>query len=250
MTTKRRTKVPPVAIDEETFVFEEVDPRIQYPSYVSFDEFVDVERLRSLDGYIVERIRRHIAEQKDDEKFYTGPYRISDSFPAMPGSRMIYLSTSDRPDSYFDLDQTELWRPGEAAKEFELLMDLIDTFPFKAKGRMLIMYDDSPNEVPAHRDHVETEILHDFIWFRTNMAKPLYMLNYSTGERQYVDGYTAWFDTVNQFHGIDGVDGLSFSIRIDGKFTDVFNARISRPPINAASTPSFWASTRQQEASR
>jgi hypothetical protein len=125
-------------------------------------------------------------------------------------------------------------------------MDLIATFPFKATGRMLIMYDDSPNEVPAHRDHVEEGVLHDFIWFRTNLNKPLYMLNYQTGERLYVEGYTAWFDTVNQFHGIDAVDGLSFSIRVDGVFTDEFRARIPRPKLNAASTPSLWACAEKQ----
>ena len=44
----------------------EVDARISYPSYKSFDEFIDVERLRSLDGYLTERIKRHIKTQKED----------------------------------------------------------------------------------------------------------------------------------------------------------------------------------------
>jgi hypothetical protein len=246
MTIKQRSKTPPTAIDEETFLFADVDPMIMYPSYMSFDEFVDVDRIRSLDGYLKQRIRRHIVEHRDDQTFYTGPYRLTDDALDRPGSRMIYLSASERPDSYFDLDRTELWAPSDAANEFALLMDLIATFPFKATGRMLIMYDDTPNEVPAHRDHVEADVLHDFIWFRTNLNKPLYMLNYQTGVRQYVDGYSVWFDTVNQFHGIDAVDGLSFSVRVDGIFTDEFTARIPRPSFNAASTPSFWASVEAQ----
>src|ERR1043165_9788770 len=72
---------------------EEVDPRISYPCYKSLDEFIDVERLKSLDGYLTERILRHIRAQ-NDLRFYTGPYRLNDNAPDRPGSRMIYLAQS------------------------------------------------------------------------------------------------------------------------------------------------------------
>jgi hypothetical protein len=219
---------------------ESVDPRITYPCYKSFDEFIDVQRLKSLDGYISERIERHMRAQ-DDIRFYTGPYRLNDKAPDRPGSRMIYLAQSTRPDSYFDLDKTELWQPTEAASEFALLMDFITGLPFKSTGRMLIMYDNANRPVPAHRDHVETELCHDFIWFRTNLRKPFYMLNHHTGEKKYVESYSAWFDSVNQFHGSDASEGLSFSIRVDGHFTDEFKKRIPIPEYNLASTPALWA---------
>jgi hypothetical protein len=221
-----------------------IDPAIRYPSYKSFDEFIDVERLRSLDSYIRERIRRRILEN-DDPKFYTGPYTVREENAGRPGSRMIYLAESSMPDSYFDLDKTDLWHRTEAASEFTLLMDFIETLPFKATGRMLIMYDDMPREVPAHRDHTETEVLHDFVWFRTNLSKPFYMLNVQTSESKTVEGYSAWFDTVNQFHGSSAIDSLAFSVRVDGIFADEFRKQIPRPPYNAASTPSYWASIEQ-----
>ena len=217
-----------------------IDPLIKYPSYKSFDEFIDVERLRSLDGYITQRIKRRLQANKD-YRFYTGPYKLDNSFPDLPGSRMIYLAYSERPDSYFDLDKTELWHRSEAAQEYSLLMDFIETLPFQATGRMMIMYDDVARPIPPHRDHIETEICHEFLWFRTNLKKPFYLLNHHTGEKQYVDTYTAWFDSVNQFHGTNPVDGLSFSIRVDGRFTDEFRARIPKPQYNLASTPSYWA---------
>ncbi|HEY6190288.1 MAG TPA: hypothetical protein VIW80_21730 [Pyrinomonadaceae bacterium] len=219
-----------------------VDPRITYPCYKSFDEFIDVQALKSLDEYITERIREHIRTQSDLQ-FYTGPYRLKDSAPDRPGSRMIYLSQSRNPDSYFDLDKTELWEPTPATGEFARLMDFIATMPFKATGRMLIMYDDVCRPVSAHRDHTETELCHDFIWFRTNLKKPFYMLNHKTNERLYVSSHSAWFDSVNQFHGSDPCDGLSFSIRVDGIFTDKFRKRIPVPDYNLASTPALWACT-------
>lgn len=218
------------------------DPRIEYPCYKSFDEFIDVDRLKALDDYVAERVRRHIASN-NDIRFYTGPYRLNESSPDRPGSRMIYLSQSSVPDSYFNLDRTELWRRSPAAEEFAELMKFIETLPFKAHGRMLIMYDDAGREVPAHRDHEETEVCHEFIWFRTNLDKPFYMLNQHTGERLYVNSHSAWFDTVNQYHGSDPREGLSFSIRVDGIFTDEFRQRIPRPTHNLASTPALWACT-------
>ena len=218
-----------------------IDSRIIYPSYKSFDEFIDVKRLRSLDGYITQRIRRHLQTQ-NDLKFYTGPYRLETNAPERPGTRMIYLSYSELPDSYFDLDKTELWHPTVYANEFALLMDFIGSLPFRTTGRMLIMYDDQARDVPAHRDHLETEICHEFLWFRPNLKKPFYMLDQKTGERKYVEGHSAWFDSVNQFHGGEGYDGLSYSIRVDGKFTDDFSAKIPKPKVNLASTPSYWES--------
>lgn len=218
----------------------DVDSCIVYPSYKSFDEFLDIERLRALDGYLTQKIKLHV-QWENDLRFYTGPYRLEKTSPARPGSRMIYLACSELPDSYFDLDRTELWHPSAQAEEFALLMDFIRTLPFQATGRMIIMYDDLPRQIPAHRDHIETEICHEFVWFRTNQKKPFYMLNHLTGKKQYVEGYSAWFDSVNQFHGADACEGLSFSIRVDGKFTEEFRARIPKPKINAASTPSLWA---------
>ncbi len=217
-----------------------VDPRIHYPCYKSIDEFIDVRRLQSLDGYVTERVERHL-RLRQDTPFYTGPYRLEESAPDRPGSRMIYLAQSSRPDSYFDLDKPELWSRTDEADEFADLMDFIATLPFRATGRILVMYDDMPRAGPAHRDHVETEVCHDFIWFRTNLRKPFYMLDHLNGEKQYVTSYSAWFDTVNQFHGTDACPGISFSIRVDGLFTDEFRKVIPVPERNLASTPALWA---------
>ena len=95
-----------------------VDPRVKYPSFKSFDEFIDVERLRSLDGYIRQRIKRHIVEN-NDLKFYTGPYTLKEDVAGRPGWRMIYLAQSELPDSYFDLDRTELWHPRLPARSWQ-----------------------------------------------------------------------------------------------------------------------------------
>ncbi|HVG35284.1 MAG TPA: hypothetical protein VM911_19610 [Pyrinomonadaceae bacterium] len=218
-----------------------VDPRITYPCYKSFDPFIDVERLKSLDGYISERIKRHIAARQDD--YFLNAHRLDASSPHQPGVREIWLTRTKQgvPYNYLDLDKAELWWPTEAATEFSLLMDFIATLPFKTTGRMLIIYDNERTQVPAHRDHLSPEVCNDFIWLRTSLNKPLYLLNHRTRAKLYVASYSAWFDTVNQFHGSDAREGLSFSIRVDGRFTDDFRKRIPTPAYNLASTPALWA---------
>jgi hypothetical protein len=225
-----------------------IDSHITYPCYKSFDEFIDVERLRSLDAYIVERINDHIKAEKDD--FFLNMHRLDDAMPYQPGVREIWLSRTKpgTPYNYLDLDRAELWHPTEAAEEFSELMDFIKTLPFKSTGRILVIYDDGGKAVPAHRDHLETEICNEFVWFRTNLRKPFYVLNHRTNEKKYVESYSAWFDAVNQFHGSDAVSELSFSIRVDGIFTDEFRKKIPQPASNLASTPALWACTEGRTA--
>jgi hypothetical protein len=218
-----------------------VDARVTYPCYKSFDEFIDVARLKSLDGYVAERIRRHAARRKED--YFLNLHRLDASEPETPGSREVWLTRTRAgvPYNYLDLDKPELWAPTPEAEEFSELMEFVGTLPFEATGRILVIYDDAGTEVPAHRDHLDTDLCHEFVWFRTSLRKPFYVLNHETGEKLYVRSYSAWFDTVNQFHGADACEGLAFSVRVDGRFDEEFRKLIPRPAVNPASAPALWA---------
>ena len=222
-------------------------PRPLYPSYMNLDPFIDVGRLRALDAFLTERIEERLA-RASDRAFYTGPFLLKAEAPTRPGTRMIYLSQPRGADDYYGLDRPEEWEPSSEVEEFAPLMDFIKTLPFAATARMLIIYDDLGRAVSAHRDHNSTDLCHEFIWFRTNMNKPFYMLDPDTGEREYVRSHAAWFDSVNQFHGADAADGLSFSIRVDGVFSDAFRALIPFPAENRAAAPSLWAAETSQRA--
>jgi hypothetical protein len=213
-----------------------------YPSYKSLDAFIDVEALRALDGMIRERIEAHILAEKDD--FFLNQHRLDQTSPYQPGVREIWLSRTlpGTPYDYLDLDKPQLWQRTAQAEEFAPLMTFIETLPFKALGRILIIYDNGGNEVPAHRDHLDSETCHEFVWLRTNFSKSLYMLNPESGEKLQIESYSAWFDTVNQYHGADASHGLSFSIRVDGIFSDEFRSRIPFPPTNRSAAPAIWAS--------
>ncbi|NIR50924.1 hypothetical protein GWO43_20085 [candidate division KSB1 bacterium] len=228
-------------LNRRRFEKAQVDPRITYPCYKSLDEYIDVERLKSLDGYLKKKVERHLKAGKCPE-FHTGFQKLKLLSRTKPGSKLIPLTVSKQPYNYLDLDKPELWEPSEYASDFADLMDFIDTLPFKATARIMIMADDKGRAVSAHRDHTLTDVTHEFIWFRTNLDKPFYMQNRETKEKVYVDSYSAWFDTVNQFHGGDRTGTLAISIRVDGIFSDEFRAQIPTPACNPASIAALWAS--------
>lgn len=212
-----------------------------YPSYVDFDRYIDVPHLRSLDAFLTRRIEAHIKEEQDS--FFLNQHRLDDSTPYVPGVREIWLSRT-RPGTaydYLDLDKPDLWEPTPAAEEFAPLIEFIRKLPFAATGRILIIYDNGGNAVPAHRDHVDTQRCNEFIWMRTNFNKQFYMLNPDSGEQLYVESHSAWFDSVNQYHGADAATGLSFSIRVDGLFSDELRRRIPYPDVSRSAASALWA---------
>lgn len=213
-----------------------------YPSYMDLDPFIDVAWLQSLDGFVTGRLMERL-EAQGDLAFYTGPFLLNpDAAPKLPGSRMVSLTAGGN-DDYYALDHAEAWRPTPEAHAFAPLMEFIHTLPFEETGRMIIMYDFGGRAVPAHRDHERIDLCHEFVWFRTNFAKPFFMLDPETGEKLYVGSHSAWFDTVNQYHGADAACGLSFSIRVDGRFSDEFRRQIPDATGNPASAPALWAAS-------
>ncbi len=217
-----------------------LDPAVSYPSYKSFDDLIDVDALKSLDGYI----KAKIAERSEDAEFNTGRLTKGVLDNRRPGSKYIHLTErqfGEGDDLYYGIDNPDVWQPTEHAETFRKLMDFVHELPFKAIGRVMIMYDWHGRPVTVHRDHDDIDVCHEFLWFRTNLDKPFFMMNATTGERRQVESYSAWFDTVNQFHGGDAANGLAVSVRVDGRFSDALRARIPTPSVNAASTASLWA---------
>lgn len=85
---KRRILVPagePVgrAVLERKVQNTPVDPGIHSPCYKSFDDLIDLERLKSLDAYVTRKIEDHKKEW--DEVFYSGLSDAQGHQPKTPG---------------------------------------------------------------------------------------------------------------------------------------------------------------------
>ncbi len=172
----------------------QVDPRIRYPSYMPLDEFVDVERLKSLNELICAEARRSLVQEDPAvESFSTGIMKMRLRDRRMAGSKTIALTLPTGKRNYGYIDVAEEWLPSPASARFPGLMDFIATLPFQRTARMIIMVDVSGRGVTPHRDHYTQDHCHEFIWFRPNLMKRFFVYSKRTGEKQYVDSYTAWF---------------------------------------------------------
>jgi hypothetical protein len=70
-----------------------------------------------------------------------------------------------------------------------------------------------------HRDHGGPPRLLHFVWLQLHRDKPFYLFDPATDAKRYVEPRAVWFNS-NQYHGSDPVDFYTWSLRIDGKFTE------------------------------
>lgn len=231
-----------------------IDANIKYPSYKSMDEFIDIEHLKSLDGILNKVLVDYLNNPLDEDycKYPLGPSRYFYAIatpklwqPKTTRSHFILLSKNTGQYNYLDYCEPKKWKPTPFVEKVPELMAFIKTLPFQATGRIMLMFDKGDTAVAAHRDHVNPNLCHEFIWFRTNLKKKFFVLSH--GEKLYFSSYSGWFDTVNQFHGADPAGELNLSIRVDGIFDDRLRKLIPKPTLNLASTPSLWATLTENE---
>ncbi len=196
----------------------------EYPCVVSLDPWIDLEAIPELDAFMVDAlttfhadVERRSALTVDDEP--TKVHRIHlarRSAWAKPGPV--------GPSLFHDFGNPELWEPRRhRQREFAPLMEFIERLPLIHTARILIAYSFEGHGTPLHGDHPHDDLIQEFIWLRTNPTKRFYACNPS-GEildKCYVESHAAWFDTCGRYqrHASDDVEGLSFSVRIDGVFT-------------------------------
>lgn len=219
------------------------DLNIRYPTYKSMDEYIDIEQLKLLDTVITQFINNYFNNTlKQKDKFNIGPYPLKTWQARLTEASHIFLKEQalNEKYNYFDLNKTEKCEWTYYAEQLPEVVEFIKTLPFKSIGRIMLIFDKGEASITPHRDHVYSDQCHEFIWFNSNKKKKFYV--YHSGVKKYITSYSAWFDTVNQFHGADPAGELNYSIRVDGIFTDEFRKKIPTPDINPASTASLWAS--------
>ena len=80
---------------------------------------------------------------------------------------------------------------------------------------------------PIHKDYprVDEANSDEFIWIKFNQHKQFFLYNNNTEEKIYAPGYCNWFNTGN-WHGSDPVTQASYTLRVDGIFSDEFKSKI------------------------
>lgn len=132
---------------------------------------------------------------------------------------------------YENIDVAAANSPTANIQNFEFMYPWFRALPFKEVGRILFFLNEHKCPVVEHSDLVSVgagEVKHgyEFVWLRPQLySKPFYVLNEKTGERHYVKGQSAWFNSFD-VHGAEAVDTMTWTLRVDGKFTDAFKEKL------------------------
>ena len=112
---------------------------------------------------------------------------------------------------------------------FPGLMSFAKKLPLKEIGRLDIFLSHSNIIGHLHSDgipSVRTRLLHEFIWMRPNLDKKFYVYDKDTCVKNHVRSHSAFFNSLDQ-HGSDPTPFTTFSVRVDGVFTDEFKRKIN-----------------------
>lgn len=97
----------------------------------------------------------------------------------------------------------------------------IEKLPFKTIGRVVI-YGSLPNiEVPCHRDDIITNHKDHHVNFNPGGYRPVYIYDSIKKEKHYLDKtYRIYAYNVRDYHGVDAIPDFSYTVRVDGEYTD------------------------------
>ena len=111
-----------------------------------------------------------------------------------------------------------------AGHNFDFLFNWIDDQNcFKEYGRVLFFISPAGSEGIIHRDNKGLdEYVDNFIWITGKHPKKLFLFDTDTGERHVSDHRAMYFMNHNYHGTINDSDYWSWSLRIDGVFTDEF----------------------------
>ena len=122
---------------------------------------------------------------------------------------------------------------GECSKHFPGLVkwvhSLVDSGIFESLYQVNIITVDAGGIPWEHKDPVESESLpsklSEFIHIKTDCDRPFYIIDPTTGERVFMNTRAAWWnETV--WHGGLPIQRPTYTLRINGSFTDEFRTRI------------------------
>jgi hypothetical protein len=125
------------------------------------------------------------------------------------------------------------WTPdAELFPELKIwLENLVEQKVFKHLGRIIFFKSEHDCLMPLHRDlilpdeHDYFPHRHEFIHVRPNLDKPFYIWDAETDEKILTDKQAIWFND-QDWHAGGRVNKQSYSLRIDGPFTDEFRERL------------------------
>jgi len=112
------------------------------------------------------------------------------------------------------------------AQHFPNLLKWIDKLPFVEIGRVIFFIHEHGCDLPIHKDGPKyVPHQNEFLWLNPCGKKMFFIYDDETGVKHYVDTTAAFFNDLDE-HGGDPVSTMTWSLRIDGKFTEEFRKQL------------------------
>lgn len=110
----------------------------------------------------------------------------------------------------------------EPYETFKPLLDWIDAQNiFLEYGRVNIFLNEPYTQTPTHIDPTKSNRQDQFVWITLDNRKKFFIYDQDTKIKHYLTGYVGTFDNHN-YHGSEATEYASYSIRVDGIFSDNF----------------------------
>ena len=110
----------------------------------------------------------------------------------------------------------------ENTKYFKFLFDWLDNEQiFSEYGRVVVFLNEPGVSTPMHQDSPDATRKDEFIWLSLGDRKKFFVYDINTETKHYLHSPIGTFDATN-YHGADAGEFASWSMRIDGIFSDSF----------------------------
>ncbi len=110
----------------------------------------------------------------------------------------------------------------ENVKYFKFLFDwLADEQIFTEYGRVVVFLNEPGVSTPIHQDSSDASRKDEFIWLSLGDRKKFFVYDEKNKVKHYLTSAIGTFDATN-YHGADAGEFASWSMRIDGTFSDSF----------------------------
>ena len=146
-------------------------------------------------------------------------------YPVVGLNQAMYVRTMKQ-DLYGQKHLGESCMDTPVAGEFGFLFDWInDQDVFQQYGRVVLFINEPGVATTRHRDYPNpTSFRNEFIWITLDDRKKFYIYDETSDTKHMIGSSVACFDNAN-WHGSDPSPYASWSIRIDGIFSDDFLKR-------------------------
>ena len=211
---KEGNMVKPAAVDQYTFEFK--------PLFKALEEYHALPN-----DHEIKKMGVEIGEYKNRDKFMLF---LKLALGAYDPYQFIFLKTEDG--GWETRFEEKAWTPD--VRHFPNVKKWIEQElqdkVFKTIGRIIIFKAEHDCLMPMHRDLLEGESdyyphRHEFIHLRPNLDKPFYIQDPQAGTKVTVESRACFFNDLD-WHAGGRTSIQTYSMRVDGVFSDEFRERV------------------------